>query len=115
MSRRQCVGEIRDVADHARRIASDHRARSDIAYDDRAGADQRVLADDDAGQDRSVRADLGSVPDHRPRQLGLHTRRQRIFGVRQDNVGSNPAVVLEHREFRNERLCVNANTVADLD
>ncbi len=85
-----------------------------VADDDGAGADEGVLADDDAGQQRDVGADLGALANHRARQLVLDARRKRILGVGQHHVRTDPAALLEDREFGDEHLGVDPHVVGDL-
>ena len=54
------------LADLARRVADDERARRDVADHDRARADERLLADLDPGSSTAAAADAGAAADGRP-------------------------------------------------
>src|SRR5437867_8889745 len=101
------IRKFRHLTSKTSGVADDDCAGWDVTNHDGAGADERVFSNPHSRQKRRIGADLGALADDRTRKPVLDARRERILGIREHHVGSNPAPVFEHRELGNEYLGVN--------
>ncbi len=87
---------VRHVAQNACRVADHDRAWRDVFRDDRARADERLLADLDARAQDRASADARAAPDRRPRdELVAPLGAAHEVVVRRHDAGSDEDVVLE--------------------
>src|SRR5213596_2116308 len=112
---RQPFAALAHPSHAARRHAHHQRVRRDVGRHDRAGADERVLAERDAAQDRGVGTD-GAAPLH---ARGAVLVLARHVAPRVQHVGEHarrPAehIVLQGHAFVDRDVVLDLDVVADL-
>src|SRR5213592_2338333 len=107
---RQPFAALAHPSHAARRHAHHQRVRRDVGRHDRAGADERVLAERDAAQDRGVGAD-GAAPLH---ARGAVLVLARHVAPRVQHVGEHARRPAEHIVLQGHAF-VDRDVVLDLD